>query len=141
MALLSIKTNQSISQVSGTFLSILADLNGALVRIVSIFQFSHSLFQVLGDCFKGSYNDWYHRHLHIILVFRTVSILPLTSNSSRLFSRLFVIVPRTSAVIDITVTIMFRSFYSSLDRSWYFSWFLFSFAFSLWSAKMEKSTR
>ena len=43
-----------------------------------------------------------------------VSILPLISNSNRLFSRPLEIIPRAPTSIGITVTFMFHNFYITL---------------------------
>ena len=60
-----------------------------------------------------------------------VSILPLISNSLWLFSRPFGTVPRAPITIGTTFTHMFHSFFSSLARSKYLSFFSISFSFTL----------
>ena len=69
-----------------------------------------------------------------------VSTRPPTSKSSMPFNNPLVIVPNTPITIDITVTFMFHSFFNSLARSRYLSFFSLSFRFILWSAGTAKST-
>ena len=56
-----------------------------------------------------------------------------TSKSSRSFNNPLVIVPKASIAIDTIVTFMFHSFFNSLARSRYLSFFSLSFRFILWS--------
>ena len=90
------------SQVSRTLLSILADLNNAVVLMVS-------------------------------------TRLP-TSKSSSPFSNPLVTVPNASITIGIIVICMFHSFFDSLERSRYLSFFSHSISFIQWSAESAKST-
>ena len=69
-----------------------------------------------------------------------VSTRPPTSKSSSPFSNPFVTVPNAPITIGIIVTSMFRSFFNSLARSRYLSFFSHSFSFILWSAGTTKST-
>ena len=69
-----------------------------------------------------------------------VSTRPPTSKSSSPFSNPLVAVPNTPITTGIIVTCMFRSFFNSLARSRYLSFFLYSFSFILWSAGTAKST-
>ena len=69
-----------------------------------------------------------------------VSTLPPTSMSSRLFNNSLVIVPKVPITIGTIVTFMFHSFFNSLGRSRYLSFFLHSFSFILWSAGTAKLT-
>ena len=69
-----------------------------------------------------------------------VSTRPPTSKSSSPFSNPLVTVPNTPITIGIIVTCMFNSFFNSLARSRYISFFSHSFSFSLWSAGTAKST-
>ncbi len=69
-----------------------------------------------------------------------VSTSPPTSKSSSLFSNPLVTVPNAPITIGIIVTYMFHSFFSSLARSRYLSFFTHSFCFILWSAGTAKST-
>ena len=69
-----------------------------------------------------------------------VSTRPPTSKSSRLFNSLLVTVPNAPITIGIIVTFMFHSFFNSLVRSVYLSFFSLSFSFILWSAGSAKST-
>ena len=69
-----------------------------------------------------------------------VSTRPLTSKFSRPFNNPLVTVPNAPITIGIIVTFMFNSFFNSLARSKYLSFFLLSFKFILWSAGTAKST-
>ena len=69
-----------------------------------------------------------------------VSTRPLTSKSSRPFNNPLVIVPKAPITIGTIVTFMFHSFFNSLARSRYLSFFSHSFSFILWSAGTAKST-
>ena len=89
-------------QVSRTVLSILTDLNNAVVWIVSV--------------------------------------RPPISKSSRPFNNPLVIVPNAPITIGTIVTFMFHSFFNSLARSKFLSFFSLSFRFILWSAGTAKST-
>ena len=68
------------------------------------------------------------------------STRPPTSKSSRPFSNPLVTVPNAPITIGVIVTCMFHSFFSSLARSRYLSFFSHSFCFILWSAGTAKST-
>ena len=63
-----------------------------------------------------------------------------TSKSSRPFNNPLVIVPKALITIGTNVTFMFHSFFNSLARSRYLSFFSLSFRFILWSAGTAKST-
>ena len=69
-----------------------------------------------------------------------VSTRPITSKSSRPFNIHLVIVPKAPITIGTTVTFMFHTFFNSLARSRYLSFFPHSFSFILWSAGTAKST-
>ena len=69
-----------------------------------------------------------------------VSTRPPTSKSSRPFNNPLVIVTNAPITIGIIVTFMFHSFFNSLARSRYLSFFSLSFRFILWSAGTAKST-
>ena len=69
-----------------------------------------------------------------------VSTRPPTSKFSSPFNNLFVTVPKTPMTIGISVTFMFYSFFNSLARSRYLSFFSYSFSVILWSAGTAKST-
>ena len=68
-----------------------------------------------------------------------VSTSPPTSKSSSPFSNPLVTVPNAPITIGIIVTYMFHSFFNSLARSRYLSFFSHSFSFILWSAGTAKS--
>ena len=63
-----------------------------------------------------------------------------TSKSSRPFENLLVSVPKAPIPIGIIVTFMFHSFFNSLKRLRYLSFFSHAFSFILWSARTAKST-
>ena len=69
-----------------------------------------------------------------------VSTRPLISKSSSPFSNTFVTFPNAPITIGIIVTCMFHSFFNSLARSRYLSFFSHFFSFTLWSAGTAKST-
>ena len=69
-----------------------------------------------------------------------VSTSPPTSKSSRPFNNPLVIVPKAPITIDTIITFIFHSFFNSLARSRYLSFFAHSFRFILWSAGTTKST-
>ena len=69
-----------------------------------------------------------------------VSTRPPTSKSSRPFNNPLVIVPNVLITIGTIITFMFPSFFNSLTRSRYLSFFSHSFRFILWSAGTAKST-
>ena len=83
--------------------------------------------------------------LSILAVFNNaviwmVSTRPPTSKSSSPFSNPLVTVPNVPITVGIIVTSMFHSFFNSLARSRYLSFFSHSFSFILWSAGAAKST-
>ena len=66
--------------------------------------------------------------LSILAVFKTavvwmVSTRPPTSKSSRSFNNPLVTLPKTPITISTIVTFMFHSFFNSVARSWYLSFF------------------
>ena len=69
-----------------------------------------------------------------------VSTRPPTSKSSRPFNNPLVIVSKAPITISSIVTFMFHSFFNSLARSRYLSFFSLSFRFILWSAGTAKLT-
>ena len=69
-----------------------------------------------------------------------VSTRPPTSKSSRPLNNPLVIVPKAPITIGTIVTFMFHSFFNSLARSRYLSFFPHSFSFILWSAGTAKLT-
>ena len=93
-------------------------------------QASRRLFSILAD-------------LNNALVW-TVSTLPVISKSSSPCTSSLVIEPRVWITIDITVTFMFHSFFNSLARSGYLSFFSFFFfqfySVICWDSKVHNST-
>ena len=69
-----------------------------------------------------------------------VSTRPPTSKSSRSFNNPLLTVPKAPITIGTIVIFMFYSFFNSLARSRYLSFFSHSFSFILWSAGTAKST-
>ena len=69
-----------------------------------------------------------------------VSTRPPISKSSRPFNNPLVTVPNAPITIGTIATFMFHSFFISLARSRYLSFFSISFRFILWSAGIAKST-
>ena len=69
-----------------------------------------------------------------------ISTRPLISKSSSPFNNPLVIVPKAPITNGIIVNSMFYSFFNSLARSRYLSFFSHSFSFILWSAGTAKST-
>ena len=69
-----------------------------------------------------------------------VSTRPPTSKSSGPFNNPLVIVPNAPITIGTIVTFMFHSFFNSVARSRYLSFFSHSLRFILWSAGTAKST-
>ena len=68
-----------------------------------------------------------------------VSTRPPTSKFSCPFNNPFVTVPKAPITIGIIVTSMFHSFFNSLARQRYLSFFSHSFSFMLWSAGTAKT--
>ena len=75
----------------------------------------------------------------ILIVVWVVSTRPLISMSFSLRIKPLMIVPRAPITIGITVTFMFHRFFNSLWRSRNFSFFSFSFNFTLLSSEIAKS--
>ena len=69
-----------------------------------------------------------------------VSTCPHISKSSSPCTNTLLTVPRVPITIGIIVPFKFHSFFYSQARSWYLSFFSFSFNFILWSAETAKST-
>ena len=69
-----------------------------------------------------------------------VSTHPPNFKSSRPFNNPLVIVPKAPITISTIVTFMFHSFFNSLARSRFLSFFSHSFRFILWSAGTAKLT-
>ena len=69
-----------------------------------------------------------------------VSTYPPTSKPARPFKSPLVIVPKSPITIGTIVTFMFHSFFNSLARSRYLSFFSHSFSLILWSTGTAKST-
>ena len=68
-----------------------------------------------------------------------ISTRPPTSKSSRPFNSSLVTAPKAPITIGIIVTFMFHSFFNSLARSRYLSFFSHSFSFIQWSDNFASS--
>ena len=68
-----------------------------------------------------------------------VSTRPLISKSSSPFTNPLLIVLEAPITIGITVSFMFYSFFNSLARSWYLSFFSFFFSIALYDQPGEQS--
>ena len=117
---------------------------------------------IFGDCTERANYNWYRQHFIIIIII--IIIIPFRDfhqpeladslslkfewqqspsslqDSSQYFINPLVTVPRAPIMIGINVTFKFHSFFSSLVRSRYLSFFSLSFNFTLWSAGTAKST-
>ena len=95
---------------------------------------------------SDSKSPWVFRTLLSILavinnaVVWMVSTRSPTSKSSSPFSNPLVTVPKVTFTVGIIVTCMFHSFFNSLARSRYLSFFSHSFSFILWSVGTAKLT-
>ena len=89
-------------------------------------QVSRTLLSILAD-------------LHNALVW-IVSKCPLISKLSCTFTKHLVTVPKAPITTGTTVTFIFHSFFNSLARSRYLSFFSHSFNFTLLAARTAKST-
>ena len=69
-----------------------------------------------------------------------VSTRPPTSKSPNPFNNPLVTAPKAPITIGIIFPFMFNSFFNSLARSRYLSFFSHSFSFILWSVRTAKST-
>ena len=114
--------------------------------IIIIIVFLHQLtLMVFHGSLSDSKSSQVSRTLLSILavlnnaVVRMVSTRPPTSKSSSPFSNHLVTVPNAPITIGIIVTCMSHSFFNSLARSRYLSFFSHSSSFILWSARIAKS--
>ena len=92
---------------------------------------------------KSPQVSWSHLSILAVLsnaVVWIVSTRPPISKSSRPFNNPLVTVSNAPITIGTIVTFMFHSFFNSLARSRYLSFFSLSFRFILWSAGTAKST-
>ena len=83
--------------------------------------------------------------LSILAVFNNAAVWMVftpspTSKSSRPFNNPLITVPKAPITIGTIVTFMFHSFFNSLAKSRYLSFFSHSFSFILWSVGTVKST-
>ena len=154
-------------QVSRTLLSIRADLNDAVVWMVSILPLISKTFGRLSNPLVTAYYYYYYYFTlweffipHLMVSHRslsdskslsiladlnntvvwTVSTRPLICKSSSPSTYPLVTVSSAPITIDIIVTFMFHSFFNSLARSRYLFFCSFSFSFTLWSAGTAKFT-
>ena len=78
--------------------------------------------------------------VHTDAVVWMASTRPVISKSPISFNNLLVIVPKAQITIGIIFTLIYHSFFNSLARSTYLSFFSLSFSFILWPAGTAKST-
>ena len=135
-------------QISWTLLSIMGDLNDAVVCMVLLLSNSFRVFHISVSWWFLLEFEWQQvsrtclKILAVLsnAVFWIVSICPPTSKSSRPFNNPLVIVPKAPITIGTIVTFMFYSFFNSLVRSRYLFFFSLSFRFILWFAGTATST-
>ena len=115
--------------------------------IMIIIVFSHQLTLIvfhwsLSDSKSPQVSMTLHSILSVLnkAVVWMVSTRPPTSDSSSSFTNPLVTVLKAPITIDIIITRMFHSFFNSLARSRYLSFFSYSFSFILWSAETAKLT-
>ena len=140
-------SNSKSPQVSRTLLSILAVLSNAVIWLFIPLEFFSSVF-ANGFSLESEWqqvSSSLQTRLRILAVLNNaviwiVSTRPPTSKSSRPFNNPLVIVPKAPITIGTIVTFMFHSFFNSLARSRYLSFFSHSFRFILWSTRTAKST-
>ena len=89
----------------------------------------------LNDSKSSQVSRTYLRILSVLsnAVILIVFTCPPTSKSSRPFNNSFVIVPKAPITIGTIITFMFHSFFNSLVRSRYLSFFSHYFRFILWA--------
>ena len=125
-------------------------LRGPVIIIIIIIHSLEFFTSALADGFHWSLSNIKSPHVSMTLlsilavlnnaVVWMVSICPATSKSSSPFSNPLVTVPNAPITIGIIVTCMFHSFFNSLVKSRYLSFFSHSFSFILCSAGTAKST-
>ena len=118
-----------------------------LIPLIYSLGFSHQLTLMvfhwsLSDCKSSQVSKTLLSILAVLnnVVVWMVSTRPPASKSSSPFSNPLVTIPKASVAIGIIVTFMFHSFFNSLARLRYLSFFSLSFSFILWSAGTAKST-
>ena len=150
------QSDSKFPQVSRTLLSIQVNLNNAEVWMVLFYNhyyyllirvFLHQFYLIVFHwSLSDSKSPQVSRTLLSILAIHNNAVVWMvsshspTSKSSSPFSNPLVTVPKASITIGIIVTFMFHSFFNSLARSRYLSFFSYSFSFILWSAETAKST-
>ena len=121
------------------FTSVLADGSLLLLLLFRVFHISVSWWFFTGVWVTASLHKSSRTLLSILAVLSNaviwiVSTRPPTSKSSRPFNHSLVIVLKVPITISTIVTFIFHSFFNSLARSRYLSFFSHSFSFILWSA-------
>ena len=116
-----------------------------LLLFIRVFHISVSWWFFTGVWVTASLLKSIRTRLRILAVLSNavvwiVSTRPPTSKSFWPFNNPLVIVPNAPITIGTIVTFMFHSFFNSLARSRYLSFFSLSFRFILWSAGTAKST-
>ena len=110
----------------------------SIFSLIYIYIYIYIFLLFIFILFYYYYSFWVF-HINNAVVW-TVSTRPPTSKSSSPFSNPLVTVPNAPITIGIIVTCMFHSFFNSLARSRYLSFFSFTFSFILWSAGTANST-
>ena len=128
-------------------LTVLKMVPWSYICLLRIIIYSFRVFiSVLADCFSLEF-EWQQvsrTRLRILLILSNAVIWivytrPPTSKSSRSFNNPLVIVPKAPITIGTIITFMFHSFFNSLTRSRYLSFFSHFFRFILCSAGTAKS--
>ena len=143
-------SDSKFPQVSRTLLSILAVLSNVVIwiistRIIIIIIIIYS-FRVFHWSLSDSKCPQVSRpRLSILVVLNNAVVWMIssrlaTSKSSRPINNPLFTVPKAPITIGTIITIMFHSFFNSLARSRYLSFFSHSFSFILWSAETATST-
>ena len=107
------------------------------IIIIYSLSFSHQRYLIFHWSFSDSKSPQVSRTLLSILAVWMVSTYPHNFKSSSPFKYPLASVPKAPNTIGIIVSFMFHSFFNSLGRSRYLSFFSFSFNFTLWLAGQQ----
>ena len=132
--------------IQHTFIILLSFIN-ARFYIISSYCVITIIVLLFWELFTPAWADSFSQESEWLQVSRTLlSILADLSNtavwmvSTRTLISPSVTIPDAPITISITITFMFHSFFCSLARSTYLSFFSLSFSFTMWSAGNAKST-